>query len=171
MSSAITMSSAHSQTFSSLHLRHNSFSNPSVALPTSLLIFQPFCCFTYITVHSPTLLSLLLRHKLFTYRSAPDEASMLFAWLHRKQSLVVTLWPSCKWTQKKNNVQASSRNGRVQHAMWWYFVRSGEAVFPDTSSYGKFNLPGLHCKPSKSGNRNLYTLCIMQPIVIRHSRL
>ena len=44
----------------------NSFSNPSVALPTSQLILQPFRCCTYVTVHSPTLLSLLLRHKLFT---------------------------------------------------------------------------------------------------------
>ena len=44
-----------------------SFSNLSVALPTSLLILQLFRCFTYVTVHSPTLLSLLLRHMLFTY--------------------------------------------------------------------------------------------------------
>ena len=68
MSSAITltMSSAHSPTFPSLHLRHNSFSNPSVTLPTSQLILQPFRRFTYVTVHSPTLLSLFLRHKLFT---------------------------------------------------------------------------------------------------------
>ena len=50
MSSAmtITMSFAHSPTYPSLHLRYNSFSNPSVALPTSLLILQPFCCFTYV---------------------------------------------------------------------------------------------------------------------------
>ena len=61
-----TMSSAHSPTFPSLHLRHNSFSNPSVDLPTSQLILQHFRCFTCVTVHSPTLLSLLLRHKLFT---------------------------------------------------------------------------------------------------------
>ena len=60
------ISRAHSPTFQSLNLRHNSFSNPSVALPTSQLILQPFRCFTYVTVHSPTLLSLLLRHKLFT---------------------------------------------------------------------------------------------------------
>ena len=33
-------------TFPSLHLRHNSFSNPSIALPTSQLILQPFSCFT-----------------------------------------------------------------------------------------------------------------------------
>ena len=59
-------SRAHSPAFPSLHLRHNSFSNPSVALPTSQLIFQPLRCFTYVTVHSPTLLSLLLCHKLFS---------------------------------------------------------------------------------------------------------
>ena len=57
---------AHSPTFPSLHLRHSSISNPSVALPTSQLILQSFRCFTYITAHSPTLLSLLLRHRLFT---------------------------------------------------------------------------------------------------------
>ena len=61
------MSSAHSPNFSSLYFRHSSFCNPSVALPTSKLILQPFRCFTYVTVHSPTLLSLLLRHKLFTF--------------------------------------------------------------------------------------------------------
>ena len=60
------MSSAHSPTFPSLNLRHNSFYNPSIALPTSQLILQPFRCFTYVRVHSPTLLSLLLRHKFFT---------------------------------------------------------------------------------------------------------
>ena len=59
-------SRAHCPTFSSLDLRHKSFSNPSVALPTSQINLQPFRCFTYVTVHSPTLLSLLLRHKLFT---------------------------------------------------------------------------------------------------------
>ena len=47
-------SRAHFPTFSLLHLRHNSFSDPSVTLPTSQLILQPFRCFTYITAHSPT---------------------------------------------------------------------------------------------------------------------
>ena len=61
------MSSAHSPTFLSLHLHHNSFSNPSVALPMSQLILQPFCCFSYVTVRSQTLLLLLLHHKLFSY--------------------------------------------------------------------------------------------------------
>ena len=44
----ITMSYAHSPTFPSLHLRHNSFSNPSVTFPMSQLILQPFRCFTYV---------------------------------------------------------------------------------------------------------------------------
>ena len=55
------------QSFPSLHLRHSSFSNPSLTLPKSQLILQPSRCFTYATVHSATLLSLLLRHRIFTY--------------------------------------------------------------------------------------------------------
>ena len=58
---------AHSPSFHLLHLLHSSFPNPSLALPTSQLILQPFRCFTYITANSPTLLSLLLPHRIFTY--------------------------------------------------------------------------------------------------------
>ena len=43
-----------SPTFPSLHLRHSSFSNPSVALPTSQLILQPFFRFSYVTGSSLT---------------------------------------------------------------------------------------------------------------------
>ena len=52
--------------------------NPSVALPISQLILQPFRCFTYVTAHSQSLLSLLVRHKLFTYftwRAAHEQNS------------------------------------------------------------------------------------------------
>ena len=62
-----TYVTAHSPTFPSLHLRHSSIYNPSVALPMSQLILQPFRCFTYVTAHSPTLLSLPLCHRFFTY--------------------------------------------------------------------------------------------------------
>ena len=77
MSSAmtITMSSAHSPTFLSLHLRHSSFSNPSIALPMSQLILQPFCRFTYITTHSPTLPSLYLHHSSFSNPSVVSPTS------------------------------------------------------------------------------------------------
>ena len=68
-------SRAHSPTFPLLHLRHSSFSNPSVTLPTSKLILQPFRCFTYVIVHSPILFSLLLRHRLF---SSPGEPPVFF---------------------------------------------------------------------------------------------
>ena len=70
---------AHSPTFLSLHLRHNSFSNPSVALPMSQLIIQPFCRFTYVTTHSPTLPSLYLRHSLFSNPSVASPTSQLFS--------------------------------------------------------------------------------------------
>ena len=60
-------SRAYSPTLPLFYLHHSSFSNPSVALPTSQLILQAFRCFAYVTAHSPTLLSLLLRHGLFTY--------------------------------------------------------------------------------------------------------
>ena len=44
----------HSPTFPSLHLRHSSFSNLSVASPTSQLILQPFFHFSYVTGSSLT---------------------------------------------------------------------------------------------------------------------
>ena len=43
---------AHSPTLPSLYLRHSSFCNPSVASPTSQLIFQPFFRFSYVTSSS-----------------------------------------------------------------------------------------------------------------------
>ena len=45
---------AHSPTLPSLYLRHNSFSNPSVASLTSQLILQPFYRFSYGTGFSLT---------------------------------------------------------------------------------------------------------------------
>ena len=76
MSRSHTHSRAHSPTFLSLHLRHNSFSNPSGALPRSqfilqpffrfsYVILQPFHHFTYVTTHS-TLPSLYLRDSSFS---------------------------------------------------------------------------------------------------------
>ena len=44
-----TYITADSPTLLLLHLRHSSFSNPSVASPTSQLILQPFFHFSYIT--------------------------------------------------------------------------------------------------------------------------
>ena len=66
----ITYVTAHSPTLPPLYLRHSSFYSPSVALPTSQFILQPFRRFTYITAHSTTLPLLYLRHRHFTYVTA-----------------------------------------------------------------------------------------------------
>ena len=67
--------SAHFPRFLSLHLRHSSFSNPSVSLPTSQLILQPFRRFTYVTAHSPTLPLLYLRYSSFSNPSFTSPTS------------------------------------------------------------------------------------------------
>ena len=72
-----TYVTAHSPTLPSLYLRQSSFSNPSVALPTSQLILQPFCHFTYVTAHSPTLPSLYLHHSSFSNPSVASPTSQL----------------------------------------------------------------------------------------------
>ena len=79
MSSAhcIVDSSAHSPIFLSLHLRQSSFSNLSIALPTSQLILQPFRCFIYVTGQSPTLPLLHLRHSSFSNPSVASPTSQL----------------------------------------------------------------------------------------------
>ena len=69
---------AHSPTLPSLYLRHNSFSNPSVASPTSQLILQSFRYFTYVTAHSPTLPLLHLRHSSFSNPSFTSPMSQDF---------------------------------------------------------------------------------------------
>ena len=73
-----TYVTAHSDSpsFPSLHLRHSSFF-PSLALPTSQLILQPYSCFTCVTAHSPTLTSLYLRHNSFSNPSVASPTSQL----------------------------------------------------------------------------------------------
>ena len=78
--SHFTYVTAHSDSpsFPSLHLRHSSFSNHSLASPTSQLILQPFRCFTYVTSHSPTLPLLHLRHSSFSNPSFASPTSQDF---------------------------------------------------------------------------------------------
>ena len=70
------------------------FSNLSITSPTSQLILQPFCHFTYITAHSPTLpslyctyvtahsLSLHLRHRPFSNPSFGSPTSKALHLIH-----------------------------------------------------------------------------------------
>ena len=73
--------SAHSPTLPSLHLRHSSFSNPSVASPTLQFILKPFFCLSYVsgpsrnsfsnlTITSPTSQLILQSFRRFTYVTA-----------------------------------------------------------------------------------------------------
>ena len=77
-----TYVTAHSQTLTSLHLRHSSFSNPSIALSTSQLILQPFRCFTCVTAHSPTIRLLYLRHSSFSNPSFASPTSQGIHLIH-----------------------------------------------------------------------------------------
>ena len=88
--SHFTYITAHSDSpsFPSLHLRHSSFSNPSLTLPTSQVILQTFSCFTYVTGHSPTLISLLLRTG--SSLNSPREPPMVL-----KLSLYVSTFHVC----------------------------------------------------------------------------
>ena len=81
---SISMSSAHSPSFQSPHLRHSSFwfSKISVTSPTSQLILQPFPRFTYVTTHSQTLPLLHLRHSSFSNPSFASPTSQDFPLLH-----------------------------------------------------------------------------------------
>ena len=60
-------------------LKHEfySFSNLSVTSPTSQLILQPFCHFTYATAHSSTLPPLYLRHSSFSNPFVASPTSQL----------------------------------------------------------------------------------------------
>ena len=62
-----TYVTTHSPTLLSLYLHHSSFSNPSIASPTSQLILQPFFCFSYVTgssLKSPGELPMVLSVRL-----------------------------------------------------------------------------------------------------------
>ena len=76
------LSSAHSPAFPSLHLPYNSFSNPYIALPTSLLILHEQSSFSSLSITSPMLQlilqpfpSLYLRHCSFSNPSVASPTS------------------------------------------------------------------------------------------------
>ena len=50
--------------------------------PTSQLILQPFCRFTYITAHSPTLMLVHLRHSSFSNHSFASPTSQAIHLIH-----------------------------------------------------------------------------------------
>ena len=99
-----TYVTAHSPTFPSLYLRHSSFSNPSVALPTSQLILQHFRRFTYVTAHSPTLPSLYLRHSSFSNPSVALPTSQLILQPFRCFTYVIVHSPTLLWLLLRHRI-------------------------------------------------------------------
>ena len=125
-----------------LHLRHSSLSNPSLALPTSQLILQPFCCFTYVTVHSPTLLLLLLRHRIFHLRHLASRP-----WIH-----VVTVRERPIWHENVLNslllntfsvklVHLSLVYRNISNLSWIYQYRDIIEVYPTLHMDAYIHIP------------------------------
>ena len=117
------MSSAHSPIFPSLHLHHSSFSSPSLSLPTSQLILQPFRCFTYVTAHSPTLLLPLLRHRFSL--TSPSELPMTLTLLIPPPDRIINYAPGSSYVARRSSSRVSATS------------------FALLSSVDVLNLPGL----------------------------
>ena len=148
-------SSAHSPSFQSLHLRHSSFSNPSVALPTSQLILQPFSCFIYFTAHSSTLILLPLHHRLFTYvtwRAAHGNnfISQIFKVCYCPLFLAMRWIVVLDSQQLTNTFKKCSMCKSFRHAKSvWHFVQTKAS----------WEEPGQPQHTSVNFNSDVYTIC------------
>ena len=80
-SSDVDKALPHSPTLTSLHLRHNSFSNPSAALSTSELVLQSFRFFTYVIDTSPTSQLILQAFRRFIYVTAHSTTFRCFTYV------------------------------------------------------------------------------------------
>ena len=89
-----TYFTAHSPTLPTFYLRHSTFSNPSVASPTSQLIVQPFRRLTHVTAHSRTFPSLHLRHNSFSNLSVALPTSQLIVQPFRRFTYVTAHSPT-----------------------------------------------------------------------------
>ena len=89
-----TYITAHSPTLLSLYLCHSSFSNPSVASPTSQFILLPFLCFSYITSSSlnspgePPMLKRIVQHLTLWYNQ--QQIAMYEGWNFSGNYLFIT---------------------------------------------------------------------------------
>ena len=106
-----TYVTTHSPILPSLYLRHSSFSNPSVASPTSEFILQPFFRFSYVTSSSlnspdepPMILPFPQFHStnILHFSISPSPCHFIFSFIHfllsftsfmvRKNSLAHHRW-------------------------------------------------------------------------------
>ena len=115
-------SRVHSPTFQSFHLRHNSFSKPSVALPMPQLILQTFRFFTYVIGTSPmSQLILQLLHR-FTYITGHSTTLPLLLLRHRHFAYF-TWW-------------AAHEQGDEKNSLWWTSLLQQVTKFRSSYSFG-----------------------------------
>ena len=144
-----TYVTVHSPTFPLLHLGHNSFCNPSVALRTSQLILQSFRCFTYVTVDSPTLPLLHLRHSSFSNTSFASPTSQA---LHLLQLAELILQPFRHSSFSNPSVASPMSQFILQHFFLFSYTTSSSLTSPGRAHSPTF--PSLHlrhnsfCNPS-----------------------
>ena len=104
-------------------LRHSSLSNPSVALPTSQLILQPFFLFSYVTGSSLNVTS-RAAHALVACAISLIPRLRNYRYRYRFWHLSLIIWPS--WSKKrKHNYQkkASPRNAICSITLMNYVIK------------------------------------------------
>ena len=79
---------------SQLYSQQSSFSNLFITSPTSQLIFQPFCHFTYVTAHSPTRLCLQSQQSSFSNLFITSPTSQLILQPFRRFTYVTAHCPT-----------------------------------------------------------------------------
>ena len=95
----------------------SSFSELSVASPTSQLILQPFPRFTYVTAHSPTLPLLHLRHSSFSNPSFASPTLQDFH-LHHVASRPCSIW----WSGYASTISSSFYNSVLSNNFCKYNI-------------------------------------------------
>ena len=83
-------------------LEQSSFSNFSITSPTSQLILQPFCRFTYVTAHSPTLLLLHLHHSSYSNPSSASPTSQALHLIHMASRPCLIRW---RWWTRQSSIE------------------------------------------------------------------
>ena len=108
---------------SQLQPEQSSFSNLSITSPTSQLIVQPFCCFTYVTALCPTLPSLHLRHSSFSNPSIALPMSQLIIQSFHRFSYVTgsSLMSPGEPPMHFSNVQIQIASKSAYKIKWLHF--------------------------------------------------
>ena len=152
-----TYVTTHSPTLPSFYPRHSSFSNPSVASPTSQyileLILQPYPHFTYVTAHSPNLPSLYLCHSSFSNPSFASPTSQLILQPFRRFTYVIAHYPTLpsfypRHSSFSNPSVASPTSQLILQSFFRFYYVTGFSL----TSPGKLPMMSGSFRPPRSPN-------------------